>query len=212
MEKNITSQIKPITTALEQGQWVELSLVVALFVSSTLLGLLLNRWIDKQAHRSWQSKLVDYCGPLLSPLLAVLSCAAAASAFTHYEITPAILPFAIKLAVAWLTIRAVLLISSKKSAGWLIALVVIPVTLLHLFDIWEPLTKLLDSWRFQIGSVKISAYALLKSAVAILVLFWAAGAVTNLVDQQLRRIRSIRASNRVLIMKSSRLCSISSYS
>jgi small-conductance mechanosensitive channel len=206
MDGEITALInhQSLSALLQYGALIdtrEAWLSLGLLVISLCLGILLNRIIDRFPQRNWRARAVDFLAPLLSSLLAMILVTIGLSVYRYYEIDPTLLPLTLKLAVSWFAIRVVLLMSSRKTAGWFVVLVIAPITLLQLFGIWKPLTKMLKSWEFSVGTVDVSAYAIVKTIAAVCILFWLAGVISRIVEQRLRRIRSLRASNRALILK-----------
>lgn len=187
--------------ALQQIDILEGIILLALFGVSICLGILVNRAIDRLGKRDWRTHLLDYLAPLSASLITMLCIITALSVYEHYEVAPTILPFGLKVAVAWFAIRLVVLMSSRKTAGWFIALVIAPGTLLQIFGLWEPLTETLQAWKISIGSVNITALAIMRSIATICILFWLAGFSSDIIENRLRKISSLRASNRTLIMK-----------
>lgn len=53
----------------------------------------------------------------------------------------------------------------------------------------------------KIGNVTLNPLAMLKALFVIFVLFWAVGLLVRVLDKRMRRIKGMRASNRVLILK-----------
>lgn len=206
MEKDINTILpkESLDTAmgfLDRIDTLEACIFIGLIAISLCLGILINRAIDRLPQRSWKERAVDYLAPLSASFAAILLVTAAISIYGHYEIEPTILPLGLKCVVAWFAIRAVMLMSSKRTAGWFIGFVIVPITLLHMFGIWKPLTKTLKSWEISIGSFEITVFALFKTAAVICILFWFAGFTSDVLENRLKRIRGLRASNRALFMK-----------
>jgi small-conductance mechanosensitive channel len=193
--------IKKADTLLSGMEPLEGLLFVALVAMGVAIGVLLNRIIDRVPKDRWQWRFVDYVAPLFSPLFAAGLMTIALVAFERYEVKPTLLPLGLKLAVAWCAIRLVMLMSTRQTAGWLIALVIIPITVLHLFGLWVPLRKTLMGWKIELGSIDITAYTIVKSMIAVVILFWLAGGIVKLVEGRLLRIRTLKPSNRALIMQ-----------
>jgi small-conductance mechanosensitive channel len=182
------------------GSW-EIILAAALPLLAYIIGQTINHWIDRQPQETIHAKLVDFMASLLSPLLSTLFTALAVFVLEYLDIPVHILPFIVKLSIAWFAIRLVVMMSTRQSAGWFIALVIIPITLLHLFGIWEPATEALEDIKITVGKVKLNAFMILQSLAAIVALFWVTGFIVRATDKRLRRVRRIHVSNRVLIMK-----------
>jgi small-conductance mechanosensitive channel len=180
---------------------LDLTLVTIIPISALFVSALLNRRIDQLPKATWKTRAIDFVGPLLSPFLSVLLFGFAIVIFHALETTQALLYFGFKLSVAWLAMRGSLLMTSRRTAGWLIALVIIPITLLHFLGLWSPVTGALKAIKFSVGAVKLTAFLVIKTILAIIVLFWVSGFVVDLVDRRIRKITSINVSTRALISK-----------
>lgn len=168
---------------------------------AVLLAIRINRWIDSRPKETPMMKFFDFIGPMIAPLLAMLLITIAAITLQMLEIKAFVLPFLFKLTFAWLAIRLVSIMSTRQGAGWVIALVIVPITLLHLFDLWQPVTNTLMGMKFAIGKTRITAYGVLKAVAVVIGLFWITGFLIRATDTRLRKVRGMHVSNRVLVMK-----------
>lgn len=187
--------------AFKAASLYEIACLIAIPLLSLLIGTALNRYIDRRPNKTLGFAVMDFCAPLVSSVLTVLLSVVALQLFHHFEIQTYILPFGLKLAIAWFAIQLVMLMSSHRSAGWLIACFIMPITLLHLFDLWGITTQILSDISFKLGSVEVSLYLILKGITVIFILHWLASFSVRMTDMRLRRITSMRASNRTLIIK-----------
>ncbi len=179
----------------------EFMVAVLILVLAWFIGRSINRWIDRRAEQSVPMSIADFVAPLLAPCLAVLFIMATMAGLKHWGKAMEIMPFALKLGIAWFAIQLVRIMSSRQSAGWLIALVVVPITLLHLFGLWGLTLEVLTAASFTVGKVEISLYLILKAILVVVALWWVASFIMRVTDSRLRRIRDMRASNRTLILK-----------
>lgn len=200
-EQAVQAAAEDAITHLSSAGIFELLCAFALPVLALLIGRVLNRIIDDRKTKSLHSSIMDWAGPLIAPLLAILLLMAAGYSLRSLQFDLHVLPFVWKLAVAWFAIQLVSLVSSRQGTGWLAVLVIVPITLMHLFDVWDPVVDSLAKTKFTIGDAKLNAYGSLKSAAALVALFWVAGFIVRATDKRLRRIRRIHVSNRELIMK-----------
>lgn len=207
MEKIIDSETtvqevaQDALTQLNSAGMLELLYTFILPLLALLIGRLLNRLIDRSKGTSFFSSVLDWAGPLIAPLLAILFLMGAGYSLRAMELELFILPFAWKLAVAWFAIQLVSLVSSRQGTGWMVVLVIVPITLLHLFDVWGPVTDSLSNVKFTLGDAKLNAYGVLQSIAALIILFWIAGFIVRATDGRMRRIRTMHVSNRTLVMK-----------
>lgn len=166
-----------------------------------LIGIRINRYIDSKPNHTLNAKVIDFLAPLISPVLAILFTLGAIAVLVQMGYDPVILTFVMKLCVAWLAVHGVMTLSSGKTAGLFIAFVILPVTMLHLFGVWDYTVEALNAVDFKVGGIKFNLYTILKAALTIIVMFWTVGFVLSTTENRLRRVRSMRASNRTLIMK-----------
>lgn len=188
-------------THLSSAGIIELTCAFALPLLALLIGRVLNRKIDEMKSKSIHTSILDWAGPLIAPLLAVIFLMISGYSLRALDFELHVLPFVWKLAVAWFAIQLVSLMSSRQGTGWMVILVIVPITLLHLFELWEPVTESLSNAKFTIGEAQLNAYGILKSIAALIALFWLAGFMVKATDKRLRRIRTMHTSNRTLIMK-----------
>lgn len=88
-------------------------------------------------------------------------------------------------------------------AKWLLLIFLVAFFSLGFMNYLKPIEEFLDSEHlsFQVGTLKFSVYLLLKGAIAIIVLFWVAGIVSEFGENHIKNIRGMRASNKALITK-----------
>lgn len=199
----VSTATEAVTTAhhsLDTAHWQELLCVVVLPLLALLLGRAINRMIDRRSHSTMSIKIIDFTGPLVAPTLTIFLLMLASAGLHAVKLPIIVLPFIIKLAVAWFAIQLVILMSSRKSAGWVIALLIIPITLLHLFGLWDAVTDGLAEVSFSIGSVKLNLEQILRGIIAIFIMQWVASAIVRMTDSRLRTLQ-VRASNRTLVLK-----------
>ncbi|MAL79002.1 MAG: mechanosensitive ion channel protein MscS [Sneathiella sp.] len=94
-----------------------------------------------------------------------------------------------------------------KPRAWVAKLLfvalVIGFIVLGYFGHLGPLKEFLDSddFAFHVGDVRFSAYLLVKAIFLIVLIFWFIGLVSDMLETRIKAIRTIRASNKSLIIK-----------
>lgn len=106
-----------------------------------------------------------------------------------------------KLILAWLFIRLVTLIAKKRAAASMVAMVIVPITVLHMLGLWDDFKSFLTEFGMQIGSVNVNAYKVAQGILLITLLFWLIGRINSLIDTGLRRSKKLSASNRAIVTK-----------
>lgn len=176
-------------------------IILALGVLAILVGNSLKRRIRRSERLSLQMEFVGFLTPLVPPTLAILLLSISYGIAKFLDVPRDIFLFGLKLSIAWLAIRFVMQMTSRQSAGWVIVLVIVPITLLHLFNIWLPVEKALLALQFQVASVKLNAYVVLKSLMALTVLFWVSGGIVKFISTRIARMHSVHISHRTLMQK-----------
>lgn len=180
---------------------VEILAATVLPLLAILVGLRLKRYIQGRKNRTLSAKTMDFLAPLIAPTLAAISTGVAALVFTQLGYNGTVADFVTKLCVAWLAVHIVIKLSSGRTAGYFITFVILPVTLLHMFGLWTQTAAFLNSVTFAIGKVEFNLYLIIKAAITLIILLWIVNFALATTDNRLRRVRSMRASNRTLIMK-----------
>lgn len=179
----------------------EIICLIAAPLLALLIGITLRRIIDRRAKKTLSFAIINFSAPLLSSSFAIIFGVIALQGLRHFEVEIYLLPFGIKLAVAWFAVQLVILMSNRQSVGWMIACFIVPITLLHLFNLWDLTIDGLRKISFELGSVKLNLYLILKGIAVIFVLQWLASFAVRVTDRRIRHIKGMRASNRALIMK-----------
>ena len=179
----------------------ELCSAPLIVIVSILLSYQIRKMLANHQTNTRRPILVAAVLPLIGPLLCLLISVTAVTAFRASGVESVILLFTLKLSVAWIVIELVRHMNSKRTAGWFVALIVLPIVILQLFDVWDGTIAALSSITFSIGTVKLNAFQILKGLVAVCVLQWVASSSASLVDSQLGHMHNLRPSNRALINK-----------
>ena len=92
---------------------------------------------------------------------------------------------------------------AKKLVKILATLLLLTITTSILFFYFEPIQKFLVSndLTFQIGNYQFSLYLLIRAAIIIMVLLWAATFFSKFGQKKIKSIKKIKSSNRLLITK-----------
>ena len=136
--------IEKASAQLHVAAPAEIALAIALPLLAWLIANRLEAWFHRLPRTTWRARLADFVVPLLAPGFALLFIGIGLGVLKGMTIAPAILPFLIKVIIAWIAMRVVLLMSTREMAGWFIALVIIPITALHLLGLWEPIAALMQ--------------------------------------------------------------------
>lgn len=74
---------------------------------------------------------------------------------------------------------------------------------LGFLDYLDPIRRFLDSeaLSFTLGSMRFSAYVLVRALITLIIVFWVASIIAQFVERRINAIRRIKSSNRSLIIK-----------
>lgn len=102
---------------------------------------------------------------------------------------------------AWIVIR--ILSGFIRNAVWscIVGITVWSLAALNILDLLEPTAALLDSLDVTLGSVRISVLGILKGSFVLAFLLWLAILVTDLLERQISKSRSLTPSIQVLFTK-----------
>lgn len=181
----------------------EPSIWIALFafLSAYLLGKKVKRRARSSIRASLKTEFADFVLRLTAPLLALPMMLALCLLAKPFGLDEPVFAFFFKLALAWLAIKTVLIMSTRQSAGWMIAIVIAPITLLQLFDLWLPLVGALENISLSVGKFNLSLLAALKTLVVVTILFWLTGRVVTFVQSRIIRMKNLHVSHRQLLDK-----------
>ncbi len=94
-----------------------------------------------------------------------------------------------------------------KPKSWIAIVLILLATAaffgLGFLDYLEPIIGFLnsDQLSFQLGEMRFSAYLLLRAFFTIILVFWLAGIVSQVVSSRINAIKRIKSSNRSLVVK-----------
>ncbi len=109
------------------------------------------------------------------------------------------------LLTAWLLIRLVTMLVSNAALARFIAITAWTIAALNIFGMLDPVAKLLDSWSFSLGELRISPLTIIKAALSLWLALWLANGLATLVERRLERSQEIAPSMRVLGSKLTRI-------
>ncbi len=175
---------------------------IALAVSiGWLMGLLIQRRVKQQLETKKLLKLdpefilkpLSLLGPLLTLVyLAVIK------PFMYQYGDKVWTDAAMSLAVAYLFAKMVVLMLGFRLIGYFIATLIMIVAGLEVSGLFAPILAYLDSIAFEISKVKVSLLSIIKGVIALVIVFWAAGALSKTLESYLRRTSSLSYNAREL--------------
>ncbi len=112
-----------------------------------------------------------------------------------------LLGVAIDLATAWVVINIVASLIRNQFVNRIVAVTAWTIAALSILRLLDPVTAGLDSIAITVGGLKITPLLVLKTTALLLLTLWAAIAVSNFLDRQVRGFSDLTPSIQVLLGK-----------
>ncbi len=112
-----------------------------------------------------------------------------------------LLMVAIDLASAWVVINIVAGFIRNQFVNRVVAVSVWTIAALSILRLLDPIVGGLDSITLNLGGLRITPLVILKAAVLLILLIWAATAASNFLDRRLRGFSDLTPSIQVLLSK-----------
>ena len=169
---------------------------------SLLLGSFLCRLLKNKTEKKTCADFLQSLSILVTPFLVIIFIILGAFIYKSiYDDKPLLLAYLDKLAFGWFIAALAMLFFSKKTVMWFICLIVAPITILNIFNLWGSFVEYMDSYSFTLGQVTISLYQIIKTVLVILILIRLAKVLTQFSEKKIHGTASIRSSNKVLVVK-----------
>lgn len=201
--QNLAAQASSLTWADVAPYLNQLINITVVLFAAGMLSRLMKRRLKKPTKASKLTPQIIYrLRPLVFPLVgfALLHL----MFFTQMQVregTPLFYNETHKLVIAWVLMRLVMMVANKKEAGWLVAGLIIPITLLHIFGLWVGFETFLNDLGFTVGSFHISVYKVGQGVLLIGFLFWAVTRLNKGIDNTLKRSKRLSVANRAIVSK-----------
>jgi len=192
--------IQQVVLSTETLVQVVFLVLIGLIVQVCLKGLASAG--DKLAEKhKFFARTEPHIKPLYRPII-LLILLFVASLTTELLVLPGgLFQIAMSLVTAWIVIR---LFTSFISNSWLsraVALFVWLVAALNIFGLLSPLVEILKNASIDIGNANVSAYDVIWGLITFVALIWFALFLSRVVEAQLKSVRGINPSIKVLIGK-----------
>jgi small-conductance mechanosensitive channel len=191
------------SAALQQAVFL-----LAALMGLRLLGPLLSRALDARARRippglisqtAWAFARV---APWIVFLVALWI---GRLAFEQFGLSTRLIRLAETLTLAWVVIRASALLLRDSGLTTTIAVIAWVLAALNILGLLGPLVTLLDSMAIDVGHFHLSILIVLKAVVLLVVLIWAANAISRLLERRLRAFQRMAPAMQVLVLKLSKI-------
>jgi small-conductance mechanosensitive channel len=197
----IITKLRIFIGDLRLTTFTEILLVLGCLVVGLIIGKSLVKLIKKTARRTIFLHFLRATIGLVTPAILVSTLFLGLITLYYLNLQSVLTIFLFKIAIAWLAIVLVKLLTTRRTTGWFVAIVIIPITVLNLFGLWEPCADYLESLEFTIAKVQLSVYQILKTLFIVIALFRLTKFITRISEDRLRRLNRIKSSDKVLILK-----------
>ncbi len=204
-----TTAVKTIETSF--SQFADSLSTPEFYVSMFSIGLAISiAWlmaflIQKQVRQRLKDHPTHKIDPefilkplsLLAPILAIIYLGVSKPFVIEYG-DKVWVHAAVSLTFAYLFAKMVILMLGSRAIGYFIATLIMIVAGLEVSNLLTPIIASLDSVAFEIGKFKISLFSIIKGIVALIIVFWMAGALSKILESYLRRSSSLSYNAREL--------------
>ncbi len=147
------------------------------------------------------AQLVQVIMPLMPPIFMLVFMALAYFAIARAGGEVGIIKIIVQFVLLWFVLAALQSFTESSFAKLSGALFIIPIIGLSVSGLLQPLIKFLKDLSFEVSGSKISAYNVVSSLVAVVILIWVAGLLSRGIESYIRKFKKLRASDRELIIK-----------
>jgi potassium-dependent mechanosensitive channel len=177
-----------------------LALMVARFAAPRLCAVLDERVITRA--RNPRLKQAGYAvRGVVPPVVWLIAVWLAMALEEQAGLASALMRVAMTLVVAWVAIRLVSSLVRDPAWGRAIAVVAWSLAALDILGVLGAAIRLLDSVAVAVGQIRISLLAVIKAALLLAVLSWAANRLSEFMDRRLESLPRLTPSLRLLLRK-----------
>ncbi len=200
-------------TAWVGANIVELAIANAGQLVVVGLAFVLARWSGPRIV-GWATRLAESRGPdgigvravarlrpLVVPLTWLVLQGIAAFVAIRAELPHGLLTGIQSLLGAWIVIRLASRLVHNEALSRTVAALAWTIAALNIVGLLDEAIAFLDGLALQLGDLRLSVLVVIKSVVALVVMLWAASALTRLVESRVGRAPGMSPSMRVLVVK-----------
>lgn len=186
-----------------------LNLVIAILTTAFAVSIgLYARARVSRLSKTWQSaakektihqKVKLYLMPMLAPTLTAVFLSTIYAAGEWLKVDMELFPLFIQLAILWFFLSLVYIITRSRGKTKISALIVVPLVVLNFFGILDDTITALDGIAFEMGTLKISVYKVIKFGFAATLLIWIASALSDFFTDNVRKHSHLDTNSRIFL-------------
>lgn len=190
------------TASLYQGIIILMSFVFGAIVAR-FIHKRLNRIIDDSEWPIRIKRILNNLQRLILPLLTLvfMFIGSLIESSELVSIDTGLTRGTMKVLAAWIVIRIAVQFIRNPLVRNIFALIIWVMAALSIFGVLDETTGALDAIAFSIGTFRISALAVIKSAISIFILLYLATFLSALFERRVLKTKSLTRSSQVLIAK-----------
>ena len=177
----------------------------AAWLLSTRLEILIRRIPRHASEPAWTKLLIEAALSVMLPFLWFVFQVLTAVAVVRAGMPDRLLSTVIQLLLAWIVIRLATALIRNPALARSIAVVVWAFAALNILGLLGLITGLLDDIALKVGDLRISMLTIVRGAIALAALLWAASALARLVETRIGHLASLTPSVQVLFTKVARI-------
>ncbi len=180
------------------------TIVIAALAAWAVAALIRRRFDLASATMGWPPYLRLLTRAIVThfdALIFIVVLAVASEAYRALGENPRIylLGVAIDLATAWVVINVLASVIRNPFVNRLVAVTAWTIAALSILRLLDPVTAALNSFAIQVGSLRITLLLVLKTAALLLMMLWAALALSRFIDRKLQTTGDLTPSIKTLI-------------
>ena len=197
------------------GNAVQLGVVLVVLLLGYFVRARFSEWVHQAANSKlfekhlgdygWAKGLIDSLEAIALPAFWFLSLWIATLFATAAQLPHHVMQSVVGLITAWIVIRLASTVIRNPAWAKALALIAWTVAALNLVGLLGPISLFLDSLALDFGETHLSVLGLLKGAGALAFLLWAAGFISQLIENRLKSVDALTPSVRVLFGKLTRV-------
>jgi small-conductance mechanosensitive channel len=138
---------------------------------------------------------------MLYPALAMVSLAIGMSIYGRFFKEMIVFSVTLKLVTLFLFLRLLRISSSSSFITNVVGFFLMTALILDIFGLLNSTIFYLDELAFKIGTVRISAYLVIKAIIVLIMLFWLSGLIRHKSKSYIDSSKSIKSSTKGIISK-----------
>lgn len=183
---------------------------LAVLVGLGLLAHFCTRWLRQALSKITPKphlleRIEEFLAPVYRPLILLVFVGISSWAGGLLELPVQVFGIAENLLAAWVVIRLISGFIRIRQFALMVAVLIWTVAALNIFGLLDPLIVAMKGAAIQFGEATVSAYDVVWGILSFILLVWVAIVIAKLIEAQLKAVRGINPSIRVLLVKVSKI-------